>query len=190
MVKSIKIDRTILVMGIVAYLYSHGILVGFFNVLWAWGVHGAMFNIFSQISHVNELSMDHTETYRLKTGLAKNEWAAHQLLTAVDYSTNSWFWRTLSINLNAQIIHHLLPSVHPTHYPALREVLIPVAAKHGIDYKGRSSKTFPEMLKGYFTWINALNEKTTKSGVAKAVGVSDSTLWGSFIGSIFSTMAL
>ena len=64
-----------------------------------------------------------------------------QLLSATDYECDSWLWCTLSINLNAQICHHLFPSVHPCHYSAIRRLLIPIAARHGLDYKGRSQLT-------------------------------------------------
>ena len=172
-VNSIKFDRSILVAFIVLFLYNHGLGKGLFTLFWSWSLHGMTFNIFSQISHVNEKCMDDTEKYRLKHNLVKNEWAVHEMLTAVDYSTDSWFWSTASINLNQQICHHLFPSVHPVHYPALRKLLIPICKKHGIDYEGRSNLTFVEAVTQYLKWIFFLNEKVEENEGLKIMSKSN-----------------
>ena len=172
-VNSIKFDRSILVAFIVLFLYNHGLGKGLFTLFWSWSLHGMTFNIFSQISHVNEKCMDDTEKYRLKHNLVKNEWAVHEMLTAVDYSTDSWFWSTASINLNQQICHHLFPSVHPVHYPALRKLLIPICEKHGIDYEGRSNLTFVEAVTQYLKWIFFLNEKVEENEGLKIMSKSN-----------------
>ena len=172
-VNSIKFDRSILVAFIVLFLYNHGLGKGLFTLFWSWSLHGMTFNIFSQISHVNEKCMDDTEKYRLKHNLVKNEWAVHEMLTAVDYSTDSWFWSTASINLNQQICHHLFPSVHPVHYPALRKVLIPICEKHGIDYEQRSNLTFVEAVTQYLKWIFFLNEKVEENEGLKIMSKSN-----------------
>ena len=172
-VNSIKFDRSILVAFIVLFLYNHGLGKGLFTLFWSWSLHGMTFNIFSQISHVNEKCMDDTEKYRLKHNLVKNEWAVHEMLTAVDYSTDSWFWSTASINLNQQICHHLFPSVHPVHYPALRKLLIPICEKHGIDYEQRSNLTFVEAVTQYLKWIFFLNEKVEENEGLKIMSKSN-----------------
>ncbi len=172
-VNSIKFDRSILVAFIVLFLYNHGLGKGLFTLFWSWSLHGMTFNIFSQISHVNEKCMDDTEKYRLKHNLVKNEWAVHEMLTAVDYSTDSWFWSTASINLNQQICHHLFPSVHPVHYPALRKLLIPICKNHGIDYEGRSNLTFVEAVTQYLKWIFFLNEKVEENEGLKIMSRSN-----------------
>jgi fatty acid desaturase len=157
-IKHIKFDRGLLVVGIAIFCYYHGIGRGILTIFLSYCVHGALFNIFSQMSHINEHSMVATDAYRKTHKLEKNEWAVHQMLTANDYSCDSWMWCALSINLNQQIMHHLFPSIHPCHYPALRHVLIPVAAKHGIDYEARSSSTFFQALWAYLTWLHQMNQ--------------------------------
>jgi len=154
----IKIDRALLLLGCVVFCCFHGAWVGIWTMLWSWVVHGALFNFFSQISHINESSMVATEEYKERKKLEKNEWAVHQMLTANDYSCDSKFWGIMSINLNQQIMHHMFPSIHPCHYPALRHVLIPVAAKHGLDYKERSSNTFLQAAAQYLSWLYHMNE--------------------------------
>ena len=155
---AIRNDRLLLMVLCAAFMWKHGIVYGFWCLFWAWGVHGTCFNVFSQISHTNEESMTGPDAYKEARGLERNEWAAHQILTARDYSCDSKLWGMLSINLNNQACHHLFPSVHPCHYPALRRKLLPVAKKHGIDYEGRSSGDFSEAVARYFGWVKKLNE--------------------------------
>merc|ERR1711934_1331999 len=82
----------------------------------------------------------------------------------------------LSVKLNNQICHHLFPTVHPCHYQEVRRVLIPVAAKHNIDYEGRSSFTFLDVLRDYFSWLSKLN--SSSKGIAKASEKRDANVWG------------
>jgi fatty acid desaturase/cytochrome b involved in lipid metabolism len=157
-VKHIKLDRALVLLGCIIFCYFHGVARGVFTIFVSWCVHGALFNFFSQVSHINESSMVATEEYRARKKLEKNEWAVHQMLTACDYSCNSTFWAIMSINLNQQIMHHMFPSVHPCHYPALRDVIIPVAKSHGIDYEKRSSNTFRQAASEYVKWLYEMNE--------------------------------
>lgn len=147
---------------LIIYNYPHGILAGFFAVLWAWNIHGNLFFLFTQISHLNEGSMIEVEKYKKKYDLEKIEWAKHQILTTTDYCPDSIIFKILSVNLNYQIVHHLFPSINPAHYPEIRKILIPIAKKHNIDYEGRSSLTFTEVLKNYYNWIYKLNEDNDK----------------------------
>ena len=55
--KSVIIDRSILMSGLLYALYCHGIGKGFFMLMWSWSLHGILFNVFSQISHINEHCM-------------------------------------------------------------------------------------------------------------------------------------
>lgn len=50
-----KLDRSLLLLSLVAFLYCHGVGPGLVKLVWAWSIHGMLFNIFSQISHVNEV---------------------------------------------------------------------------------------------------------------------------------------
>lgn len=181
-VKSVKLDRSLLLLSLAAFLYCHGVGPGLVKLVWAWSIHGMLFNIFSQISHVNELCMDGPAAYAKQIGRDKIEWAAHELLTANDYSCDSWFWNTISINLNGQVCHHLFPSVHPVHYPALRRVLLPVAKKHGLDYEGRSSGTFFSVFARYLRWLVKINQpregaKGAQGAMAQGAAVMKNNLF-------------
>jgi fatty acid desaturase len=158
-VPAIKRDRALLLAACLVYICTREtILTGVFTLLASWGVHGTWFLIFTQISHVNEECMDGAEEYRKKHGLAKLEWARHQLLSGYDYSCDSYVMAIASINLNQQICHHMFPNIHPCHYPALRKIFIPIAAKYGIDYEARSSDTFLGAVTKALGWIVQLND--------------------------------
>jgi fatty acid desaturase len=182
LVPSIKRDRALLIAACVLFVATRtSIGDGIFTLFWSWAVHGALFLTFSQISHVNEECMDHSETYRKTHKLERLEWARHQLLSAYDYSCDSTFWAIASINLNQQICHHLFPSVHPCHYPALRKLFIPIAQKYGIDYEARSSDTFVQAAGKALGWIHDLNESSDDSASSPArriFGISASTFSG------------
>ena len=53
-----------------------------------------------------------------RTQAQSREWAVHQIVSCADYNTDSLLWRTLSIGLNAQAIHHLFPGVRNDPPPA------------------------------------------------------------------------
>jgi hypothetical protein len=154
----IRNDRLILLFLCFCFVWTReSTTFGIWCLFWSWGIHGVLFNVFSQISHTNEASHAGTKRYKRVHNIKKLEWAMHQILTARDYSCDSWFWSLISINLNNQAMHHLFPSIHPCHYSAMRHKLIPVCAKHGVNYEERSSGDFFDAIARYFGWISKLN---------------------------------
>jgi len=118
--------------------------------------------------------MVEVEKYKKKKDQEKVEWAVHQMLSTMDYAPDSTFLKILSANLNYQMVHHMFPSVHPAHHPAIRKLLIPIAKKYDIDYEKRSSRSFSVALKEYFNWIYSLNEDPKE----KVLYMRKSTLYG------------
>jgi len=174
-------ERVLLMSGCIVFVATRdSIGEGVFTLYWSWAVHGVLFLIFSQISHINGECMDQTEAYRKEQGLERVEWAQHELLSCWDYSCDSFFWAVASINLNQQACHHIFPSVHPCHYPALRRVFMPIAKKYGIDYEARSSDTFLGTCRKSLEWLNALNEEDKRNAQQGALSsiFSPSTVWG------------
>lgn len=176
-IKPIILDRLVVVALMGVCVYYHGLGRALFMCFHSWGAHGVCFYIFSQISHTNDDCINAVERYKAENKLDKVEWAVHEMLTATDYNCESWFWCTVSVNLNNQMIHHLFPSIHPCHYPALRRKLLPVAAKYGIDYEGRSSYNFLSLLIVFTKWIYSLNEKRRKDYKPIIGTVSESNFW-------------
>lgn len=108
----------------------------FFFAAFPYGFHGMIFFGFSQVSHLNEDLME----AQLDIPMArKREWAAHQILTCCDYNTDSLLWRTLSIGLNAQAIHHLFPGIEPCHYGPLSQMLKDTCEEHNLPYTNVSN---------------------------------------------------
>merc|ERR1712013_128919 len=89
--------------------------------------HGMLFYLFSQVSHIQSnafCSVDEVQS---------ESWIEHQIRSSVDYSVASTFWNFMSVGLNSQTVHHLLPAVHPCHFVALQPVLDDFCADYGIE---------------------------------------------------------
>ena len=72
------------------------------------------------------------------------------------------------------MIHHMFPSIHPAHFPAIRKLLIPITKKYDIDYEKRSGRPFSVALEDYFNWIYSINEDPKE----KILCMRKSTLYG------------
>lgn len=64
----------------------------------------------------------------------RGDWGAHQVLTSHNYGVDSWLALHLSGGLNMQIEHHLFPSVHYSHYPALSRIVRGACSEFGLPY--------------------------------------------------------
>jgi len=91
-------------------------------------VAGNFFGYFSQISHIS-----HDVEWPADKPIPR-DWAELQVLTARDYSHESFFWTYLSGYLNYQVMHHLFPSVAPHFYPALLPILKETCKEFNIEY--------------------------------------------------------
>jgi linoleoyl-CoA desaturase len=65
----------------------------------------------------------------------REDWAAHQVDTTVDFAPGSALLTWFLGGLNFQVEHHLFPKVCHLHYPALRLLVSEVAQKHGVRYR-------------------------------------------------------
>jgi fatty acid desaturase len=111
--------------------------LGFYNILYlniieyVWG--GAMFGIFSQISHILE-----NVEWPIEKPVPK-DWGTLQVLTAKDYSHDSFFWTYISGYLNYQVVHHLFPSVAPHYYPEISHIVKETCLEYNIQYDYKES---------------------------------------------------
>lgn len=82
-------------------------------------------NAASSLLVVVQIVVNHEvpDTMGLVTPGEPGDWGAHQVLTSHNYGVDSLLALHLSGGLNMQIEHHLFPSVHYTHYPALRKIV-------------------------------------------------------------------
>ncbi|KAG2449529.1 hypothetical protein HYH02_005671 [Chlamydomonas schloesseri] len=84
------------------------------------------FMVIAQVSHIQ------MDAEAPSADLEKLHWARRMALTSVDYSQESTLWAYLTIGLNMQSLHHIVPGVSYSQltrmYPAYRAI----CAKHGI----------------------------------------------------------
>jgi fatty acid desaturase len=67
-----------------------------------------------------------------QTGLV--DWGAHQVLSSHNYGVDSLLSLHLSGGLNLQIEHHLFPSIHYSHYPALSKIVRQTCKEFNLPY--------------------------------------------------------
>ena len=56
----------------------------------------------------------------------------HQIVTAQDFGTSSWWCYFFSGGLNMQIEHHMFPCINHCHLPALQVKVRALCRKHGV----------------------------------------------------------
>lgn len=119
------------------------------GALWAilfvvvpYAIHGCIFYVFSQVSHVQQ---ECSSTQLAEQGIHADEamkpqeWAAHQVEHAIDYAVGSTFWLHVSVGLNLQVIHHLFPQVGWGHYTELSPIVRDVCAEFNVKYTVKPS---------------------------------------------------
>jgi len=123
-------------------------------------IHGLIYYGCSQVSHLNE----DLAVFTCETELKDKEWAVHQIQSCNDYCTDSLLWRTLSIGLNAQAIHHIFPGVEPCHYGPLSKILAETCDEFKIPY--HTSPSFLSALRKHLGYVQSLNESPSSVGKA------------------------
>ena len=95
-------------------------------------VCGVTISVIFQLAHV----VEHAEFPEPDpaTSRIEEEWAAHQVMTTVNFSPRSSLMRWFSGGLNYQIEHHLFPRISHVHYPALSPLVKEACQEHGIPY--------------------------------------------------------
>ena len=68
-------------------------------------------------------------------GEMPHSWSHHHLITAGDFSTNSFVITHLFGGFNHHVIHHLFQNICHIHYPELTKILIRISKKHGLKYR-------------------------------------------------------
>jgi linoleoyl-CoA desaturase len=86
--------------------------------------------------------------------VVRDDWAAHQVETTVDFAPGSAALTWFLGGLNFQVEHHLFPKVCHLHYPALSVIVAATAAKHGLRY--RCHTTLLDALRSHFRHLERL----------------------------------
>ena len=95
------------------------------------GIGGWLLAIIFMLAHaVEETSFPCPDEH----GCLDNCWAAHQLFTTANFSTNSKILAFFTGGLNTQIEHHLFPHICSIHYPSLSKIVRKTALNHDLPY--------------------------------------------------------
>jgi len=78
----------------------------------------------------------------------KIDWGSHQVLTSHNFGVDSKFALHMSGGLNMQVEHHLFPSVHYTHYPAISQIVQQACKEFNLPYN-TSKNIFEAVYKHY-----------------------------------------
>jgi len=142
---------------------------------------GITFAIFSQINHLNEISLEsdmdsrqerhlvlsEKECYKKRDPRLMHSWAAAQVETSNNFASCSMFWHILSNGLNHQIEHHLFPGLNHGHLHHIAPIVKQTCEEYGLEYK--SYDTWFGLMNATLEWYDKLsvdipdnNNKSTK----------------------------
>jgi linoleoyl-CoA desaturase len=98
-------------------------------------------NVPSSLLLVLQIAVNHEvpETQGNVVPGASIDWGVHQVLTSHNYAVSSSAALFFSGGLNMQIEHHLFPSVHYSHYPALAPLVRAACVEFGLPYHSSCS---------------------------------------------------
>jgi len=106
-------------------VWAHGFTAkAMFFGLYPFLMSSVMFMVVTQVSHVQP----ETQTPEV---LENEDFLQRQALSSLDYGAGSVLWGFLTGGLNTQSLHHVMPSVHSSHYPDLYPKFHAVCERHG-----------------------------------------------------------
>ncbi|GAB0495949.1 hypothetical protein MMPV_007259 [Pyropia vietnamensis] len=146
-------------------LVVHGVGWGSALVVLPHALHGAHYYMITQVNHLTAAAAPGAGGHGSPAYAAANphnSWVAHQVLSTIDWCPSSAAARVASGGLNAQVLHHLLPSVHPSRFGRLQGVLEAFCADHGLPYRPFGS--YWEAMAAHFRYLGEVNARTAVEG--------------------------
>lgn len=116
-------------------------------------VMGAWLGIITQLNHINA-DLIYNDG---KNSLDNMSWTEYQVATTADYATDSLLWNFITGGLNAQVFHHLFPSVLSYHYRNLVPILRKTLTEFGVKYQNYSS--FWAIWKSHLTYLKKMGNE-------------------------------
>ncbi len=97
-------------------------------------VTGVCLSVVFQVAHVMP-----TSRFPLpdKSGVIKNDWSVHQLMTTTNFAPNSRIFTWLIGGLNYQVEHHLMPHISHVHYKNLSGIVSETVREFGLPYHSK-----------------------------------------------------
>ena len=112
---------------------------------------GLILSLVFQLAHVIEdAEMPEADT----SGTMKNNWAIHQLLTTVNFSTKNRFMNWFTGGLNHQIEHHIFPHISHVHYTKIASIVKKTAKEFNLPYN--EYKTTRSALLSHFRFLKQM----------------------------------
>jgi linoleoyl-CoA desaturase len=116
-------------------------VIGFLNYIIVKIMYATVFLFFARLSH-NQPDLEAVSSsvsyINYHDPHFLDTWCRNQLLTTINYGTQSRIIWWLSFALSHQIEHHLFPYVSHYHYPNLQPHIKKVLAKHNVKYIDKS----------------------------------------------------
>jgi linoleoyl-CoA desaturase len=91
-----------------------------------------------------------------RTNQMENEWAVHQVETAVDFAPKSRVLTWMLGGLNFQIEHHLLPAICHIHYPRLAPLVEQTCREYGVRYT--VNRTLWAGIVSHYRWLRRMGQ--------------------------------
>jgi len=119
-------------------------------------VSSVWFSLQFAVNHELEAPVEFSESSGKVHG-ENRDWGVHQLLTSHNYSVGFMPALYVSGGLNYQIEHHLFPSVHCKHYPALADIVQQTAKEFNLPYN--SSPNFYDSVVKHYNWLKEMGSR-------------------------------
>ncbi|TYZ11498.1 acyl-CoA desaturase [Hymenobacter lutimineralis] len=117
-------------------------------------VEGLVLGLVFQLAHVVEGTAFPLPD---ETGDMREAWAAHQMRTTANFSTNSKLAHFLCGGLNQQIEHHLFPKICHIHYPAIAGIVKQTAHEFSLPYL--ENRTFFSALRSHYRVLRKMGKE-------------------------------
>jgi linoleoyl-CoA desaturase len=106
-----------------------------------------------QVEHLNE------KTFRAEDAIAVEEmsWYENQLVGTSNFRTAFPLFNWYVAGVNYQIEHHLFPHINAAHYPAMSQIIRPIAEKHGLSYT--SFPSFSSAIGSHYRLLKELGQR-------------------------------
>jgi len=126
----------VLLYPLIAFV-PHAPLLGLFLELWPWVGMSLIFTSMTQVSHVQAATQP-----RAAPPGGLDCWTRQQIHTSLDYSVDDSLVTAFAAGLNAQSLHHAMPSVGCAHFPQMYAEYQEICERHGVEIrKSRNAVT-------------------------------------------------
>jgi linoleoyl-CoA desaturase len=132
---------------------------GWGNVLWAFLLNHFMVSlIFTAVLGVSHLSDFVAHPKSDENGFLPMSWAKLQMITSVDYDSDSTFFHWTLGGFNAHALHHLLPNISHVHYLDILPIFRELCQKHGIVYM---EMPYANALQAHFRFLRKMGRQAS-----------------------------